>query len=177
MKVESSLRKEKEQKMKMRRSLFNPVVLSLVVEIAASLMLGGTAVLAAPVQNTIVIPIAGTVGGPPESVSISGNVQIKTTLVLDPDFGNPPAVLLSIDFLPNVTGRGLSTGTNYVAPGEQDLIRPLADALVIEMTFPFFPDTPGGFLSARSGLASFTLTYDNLGRVKVGTATVSTPNF
>jgi hypothetical protein len=177
MKVESSLRKEKEQKMKMRRPLFNPAVLLLVVGIPASVMLGGDTVLAAPVQSTIVIPIAGTVGGPPESVSISGNVQIKSTLVLDPDFNRPAAVLLSIDFLPNVTGRGLSTGTSYVAPAEQELVRPLADALVIQMTFPFFPDTPGGFLSARSGLVAFTLSYDDLGRVKAGTATVSTPNF
>ena len=160
--------------MKMRQRFFTPVVLSLLVGIAGGLVSGGTSALAA--TTTLVIPIAGTVDGLPESVSLSGKVQIQSRMVTDPDFGTPPAVILSIDFLV-VSGRGLSTGTRYVASGEQHLRRTLVPSDLVEITFPFFPQGARGAAQARPGLASFTMSFDvTTGRLTGATGSVTTVN-
>ncbi len=159
--------------MKMRRRFFAPVVLSLLVGIMGGLVCGGTSALAAP--SSVVISIGGTVDGLPESVTFSGLAHVRSTVVRDPDFGSPPAVILAIDFL-NVSGIGLSTGSKYVSGADDYVIRVLRPSDAIDVTFAFFPRGAGGFLSARSAVASFTLTFDNTGKLTSGTATISTPN-
>lgn len=162
--------------MNRRRPLFSPVVLSLLVGIMGGLVWEGASALPAS-ANTLLIPFGGTVDGLPESVSFSGLAQIKSRLVLDPDFGRPPAVVLSIDYH-SVSGQGLSTGATYVTSDNNELIRPLVASDVIELTFPFYPNAPGGILSARSGLASFSLKFDvRTGNITDGTVTITTPNF
>lgn len=160
--------------MKMRRRLFAPVILSLLVGIMGGMVCGGTSALAAP--SSLVISIGGTVDGSPESVNFSGLAHVRSTVVRDPDFGSPPAVILAIDFL-NVSGVGLSTGRRYVSGADDYMIRVLRPSDAIDVTFAFFPRGAGGFLSARSALASFTLTFDNAGKLTGGTGTISTPDF
>jgi hypothetical protein len=152
-----SARKEKERTMKRRRRFFTPVVLSLLVGMTGGLVWGGTAALADPA--TLVIPIAGTVDGPPERVSLSGRVRIQSRMVTDPDFGTPPAVILAIDFL-SVFGEGVATGARYVAAGDQVLRRTLAPVDLVEISFPFFPQGSDGALQARGARASFSLSFD-----------------
>jgi hypothetical protein len=159
--------------MNMRRLLVTPVVLSVVVAIMG-LVWGSTPAFAG--TTTTIIPISGTVNGQPESVSLSGNVQIKSTLVTDPDFGTPPKVILAFSFL-NVSGVGLSTGKKYMSSAEDNKIRPLAASDMVEITFPFQNMTMG-MSSARWGLASFTLIFDlTTGGVTQGTGTIATSNF
>lgn len=147
--------------MKIRRPLLVGVLSLLVV--VAGILVGGdypaVAVVSIASSTTTTIPYSGTVHGQPENVFLSGLVQIRAVVVRDPDFGKPPVVVLSIDFS-NVVGQGQRTGTTYVASGNQVLLRPLVKTDQVDVMFPFFPNTARGQLSARTALASFTLTYD-----------------
>ena len=128
-------------------------------------------------ESSLTIPIAGTVDGVTESVSLSGSAEIVSTLVLDPDFATLPREIISIKLV-NVSGVGLLTGASYVAEGEDVMMRLLAAEDLLEITFPFHPDTPGGEDLARSALASITLNFDVLtGALTDGTAGFSTPDF
>lgn len=163
--------------MKSRRPRFTLFVLTLLVGIVGSPLWGDTPALAQSLTSSLTIPIAGTVNGLTESVSLSGSAEIVSTLVLDPLLGTLPRELISIKLI-NVSGLGLSTGTSYVATGEDVLLRLLATSDLIEITFPFYPDTPDGASSARSALASITLNFDLLtGALTGGTAGFSTPSF
>ncbi len=165
--------------MKMRRLLVNPVVLSLLVVVLAGLVWGaGAPARAATIANTVVIPVSGTVSGQPESVAFSGKAQISSELVLDPKHTEPPGVILIVD-LSNVSGTGSSTGTTYVAGNGSNLRRLLVSADTVQITFPFFRSTTLGISpAARSGLASFALSFDlNTGAITNATASIATPNF
>jgi hypothetical protein len=169
----TSLRREKERDMKRRRLLFARVVLLLLVAIvggvvgASSPALG---VVSIPFSGTTVIPYSGTLDGLPEGVFLFGLVQVSMNVVNDPDFGQPPIVVLSFD-LGNVFGVGLMSGAKYVTSGGQTLIRPLVASDVVEITFPIMPSRAGGALEARQAAASFTLHYDTTtGRFTGGTA-------
>ena len=161
--------------MKTRRPLF-AVVLSVLVAVIGGVVGGSSpalAVVSIASSGTTTIPYSGTVSGAPESVFLSGYVQIAMKVVRDPDFGKPPIVLLSID-LSKVSGVGLKTGTRYVTSGGQELIRPRVPTDVVEITFAFFPSGTGGFTRARQALASFTLNYDvSTGAFASGTASTS----
>jgi hypothetical protein len=129
------------------------------------------AVVSIPFSGTTVIPYSGTLDGLPEGVFLFGLVQISMNVVRDPDFGQPPIVVLSFD-LGNVLGVGLSTGANYVASAGQALVRPLVASDVVEITFPVMPSGAGGALKARPAVASFTLNY-NLATGRLTGATAS----
>lgn len=163
--------------MKTRRLLFTPVVLALLVEVLGGLVWGSTPALAAAPTTTLNIPIAGTVTYGPESVALSGRALIRTIPVTDPTFGGPPGVVLSVNLL-TVTGVGLSTGTRFVATGENNLTRLFRPADTIEVTFPFFPVGTRGTTSARSGLVTFNLTFDGISGALTGAiGNVTTPVF
>ena len=144
--------------MSSRRQIVARVVALLV---AATLAWAGQAfgVVSSPSSGTTMVAYSGTVDGPPESVFLSGFVGIKATVVRDPESGRPPIVLLHID-LSNVVGVGITTGSTYVASGDQDLIRPLAASDVVDVTFAIVPKRAEGALEARTALASFTLTFN-----------------
>jgi len=147
--------------MKTRRPLFI-VVLALLVGIIGVLVGGSSpalAVVSIASSGTTTIPYGGVVEGAPESVFLLGFVQIDIVVVEDPDFGTPPTVRLSIDFS-HVSGVGLKTGTKYVTSGGQDLVRPLVDKDVFDVTFTVQPSGAAGVTRARSALASFTLNYN-----------------
>jgi hypothetical protein len=168
---------EKEGNMKTHRPLFTPIVLAFIVGILGGLIWGDTSAIAAAPTTTLVIPIAGTVAGGPESVALSGQTLIRSTFVADPTFGAPPGVVLSVNLV-GVTGVGISTGARYLATGENSLTRLFRPADKIEVTFPFFPVGPKGTASARSALATFNLTFDTISGALTGaTGSVTTPNF
>ena len=79
-------------------------------------------------------------------------------MITDPDFGNPPKMVLSIN-LSDVTNIGQRTKTTYVTSDEQTLTRPLAATDTVQMTFPFYP-SDGSAISSRTGMASFNLSFD-----------------
>ena len=157
--------------MKRRRPWFL-VVLSLLVVIVGG-QVGGSSPALAVVSNsplgTTAVSYSGTVHGQPENVFLSGLVQITRTVVRDPDFGRPAAVLYEIDFS-QVTGHGMKTGQTYVTSGNQVLIRPLVASDVVDVTFNFYP-SGGSIMAARSALASFTFNYNVAAGTASGTST------
>src|SRR6266702_1095464 len=159
--------------MKTRRPVFTLVVISLLVAMLGGLLGDCRPALA---DSSVAVAIFGTVDGAPERVYVSGVAQITSRLMkTGAKFNHPRSVMLSID-LHSVYGQGLSTGTTYVITGQDEVMRQLVASDLVEITFPLYPDGPGGFTSARSGLASFTLTFDvGTGALTGGTATISAP--
>jgi len=149
-----------------RRALFTPAALLLAA------MAGGAPAYAADA----LVPIQGVVSGQPESVSFSGQAQVKSRLVPDPDFGKP-SLLLTID-LSSVSGVGSSTKATYVISTQELVQRRLAGSHVVEITFPFMKSSSTDVSSARSGVASFALDFDlNTGAVTNATGNDSSPAF
>lgn len=162
--------------MKIRRLLFASAVLPVAVAILGVLLWGGGPALAAftTAASSALVSINGTVSGTPESVAFSGQAQIGSKMVTDPDFGKPPIVLLSID-LSNVTGVGSSTGNTYVTSSHAILARPLAATDTLQVRFPFAPN-PGGIAPTRVGLASFNLSFNvTTGMLTGAVATIASP--
>jgi hypothetical protein len=147
----------------------------IVCAVAGALGQPGGSAAAAPVSSTITIPIAGTVNLPTASIALSGSAEIVSTVVLDALFVEPPRELVTIKLV-GVSGVGLPSGTKYVARSQNTLLRILATSDAIDITFPFFPDTPDGALQARSLVAAFRLSFDLLtGTLIGGTGAFSTP--
>jgi hypothetical protein len=161
--------------MKKHQSLFTPGALSLAVALAAGALSGpaanaqttltatsttstSTSSTTTTTATSALVTVTGIVSGSPESVSFSGQAQVKANVVTDPDFGNPPVVVLSID-LSNITGVGSSTGKRYVIANQEIITRTLAAADTVQMTFPFAltstSTNPPGL-----GLASFNVSFD-----------------
>jgi hypothetical protein len=156
--------------MRIRRTKSAVVVLSFLVALSLA---GGGVAPAAALATTITIPISGTVDGGPESVSLSGSLQIASTLVVDPLLAAPKVRL--VIKLVNGSGVGLTSGAKYVAAGEDRLLRQLALSDHLDIMFPFFRATSGA-QSARSAMASMTLNFNlATGSVTGATATFSSP--
>ena len=171
-----------------RPALFSPVIRSMIVAIAASMLwcasTPASAQAAAAVSNAaavshaagaaattpaatvattktatdLVVPIKGTVSGLPESVSFVGTAHISANVVTDPDFGSVPTVLLSID-LGKITGIGSSTGSRYTTSTQENLNRRLSLVDTVQFTFPFI-QSGGSATSPRVGMASFDLSFN-----------------
>ena len=159
--------------MEIRRPVFARIVVSLLVVTLGGLLGDSRPALA---DSSVAVAIFGTVDGAPEGVYVSGVARITSRLMkTGAKFNHPRSVMLSID-LHNVSGQGLSTGATYVITGQDEVLRQLVASDLVEITFPLYPDEPGGFTSARAGLASFTLTFDvSTGALTGGRATVSNP--
>jgi hypothetical protein len=140
--------------MKTHRRSSIPAILSLFAGILAGIPSSGIA--ATP--TTLTIQVAGTVADGPENVRLVGLARITSTPLVQRTPGRP-RVAVSIDLLA-VSGQGVSTGTRYVSTGEANLTRLLVPSDLVELTFALVPSGPGGVLSARTALASFTLDYD-----------------
>jgi hypothetical protein len=141
--------------------------------LAAILVMTRADVPAAALATTVTVPIAGTVDGGPESVSLSGSIRITSTFVADPLL-DAPRERLAIKVV-NVSGVGLTTGAKYIATGESNLVRRLALLDQFEIMVPFFPAARGP-LSARSAMASLTLRFDlTTGALTKATARLSAP--
>ena len=121
----------------------------------------------------ITVPISGTVDGGPESVLLSGSLSIASTLVDDPVLTTPKE-RITIKLV-NVSGIGLMSGANYVATGEDRLMRLLSVSNHIDVMFPFYAtaDGPG---SARSAMVSITLNFDLVtGSLTDASAAITSP--
>ena len=162
--------------MKTDRPLFYPIVLLLLVAFIGGVVWWGTPVFGASTETTLTVPILGNVTGPTETVYLAGLVRITSNATTTSTVGAKPVVLL-IDFT-KVSGLGLSTGATYVSNAQAAVIRPLAVRDEVEVAFPFFPSRTGGFLSARSAVATFSLSYNvTAGQLTAGTAVLATPKF
>ena len=163
--------------MKMRRTLFAPAVLSLVVAITAGVVWQGSIPAQAAVTwSSTLVPIKGSVDGVPETVVFSGNAKVNSRLAPDPVF-NTPTLVLSID-LTSVSAVGSSTRSKYVVTGPEMVQRKVAASQLVEITFPFAKGSMGGTSEARTGVATFALNFNlTNGAVTSGTGSVSSPNY
>ena len=166
--------------MKIRRLPVGAVVLSLFAVVLSGLLWWtGTPARAAFAPTVAFIPASGIVTGQPESVKFSGQVQVSSELVLDTSkFNVPPAVILTFD-LSKVSGTGSSTEARYTAGGNgTSVYRPLVSNDTVEITFPFSRGTTMSMSSARSGVATFALSFDmSTGAITKGTANIAGPRF
>ncbi len=160
--------------MKMRRSLYPSVPLSLIAAAAmpwwgapasAQTTITSSAAVATSTSSTTtttstaaLVPVAGTVSGGAESVSFSGKAKLSADVVTDPDFGGTPTVVLSID-LSGLSGVGAATRKKYVTADGAIVNRRLAAGDAVQYTFPFY-ESGASPSSARVGLVSFNLSFD-----------------
>jgi hypothetical protein len=170
--------------MKMRQTLLTPAALSVLLALAWTPASAQNAVmLSAPVTTSSLttlsvsgVSIKGIVGGQPESVSFSGQAQISSRLVQDPDFGRP-VLLLTVN-LSTVSGVGSSTKATYVIATQELVQRHVAPSHEVEVTFPFMKSGSTDTSSARTGVASFAFSFDtNTGAVTSATGKVASPAF
>lgn len=92
-----------------------------------------------------------------ESVTFSGEVVITANVVTDPAL--PTGVSLHVDGR-GVKGVGDKTGTVYRNSCEANLTRLFGPKDKISLTFAFFEDKSGSYLTSKTGLITITLTYD-----------------
>jgi hypothetical protein len=161
--------------MKTRRTFLARAALPVLVAGAFAWWGGTSPAGAADPGTTTQVSISGTVSGAPESVDFAGTASVTSRLSPDPDFGKHKVILI-VD-LTNVGGVGASTQTKYVISGPDIMHRPLGAADTVNVTFPFAPAGTTAAADARSGLASFALSFDvNTGAVTAATAAVATPD-
>lgn len=155
----------------LKKALFLPVAAAAAGGAAMAIP---TSAEAAGTWNTIVVPLAGTVSGAPESVAFAGNARISTRLAHDPDFGKP-SLIMAID-LTEVPGIGTATQKRYVISGPAMVQKRHAESHVVEISFAFFPSGSSGVTDARSGIGTFSITVSTATGVitaangKIGTA-------
>jgi len=160
----------------MRRSLLASVLSFLLIGVVGGLLWGDGPAAAANVKSTRTILVGGTVTvNAPEVIPFSGNVQIKTVLVPDPDFRLPPLVHVSIDFL-DVQGLGQTTKTKYFANGADELNRAFRASDQLDLTFGIITETDRS-TSVGTGLVTLTLTFDTAGNLTSATGSVSNNPF
>jgi hypothetical protein len=156
--------------MKSRQSTSARFVLSWV---AAVCLAGSGDAPAAALETSLTIPISGTVNGGAESVALSGSLRIVSTVVSDTTLASPKERLVIT--LVGVSGVGLISGAQYVATGEDRLLRQLSPSDHVDVMFPFYRIGKGP-RAARSAAASVTLTFDVRARSLTGaTATFGSP--
>jgi hypothetical protein len=106
----------------------------------------------------LAVPIAGKVQDGTQSVSLSGEARVGTSVTHD-SFGDPASVVISVD-LSGIRGTDPS-GKKYQASGEEHLVRPLQESDVVEVTFVYYPaGTDASSSEARSATVSFRLRLD-----------------
>lgn len=169
--------------MKMRQALLTPLAVSILCGLAGAPASAQNAVmLSAPTTTNLTtsstsgVTIKGIVSGQPESVSFSGQAQVSSRLVQDPDFGRP-VLLLTVN-LGSVTGVGSSTKAKYVIASQEVVQRHVAPSHSVEVTFPFMKSGSTDMGSARTGVASFALSFDtSTGAVTSAAGNVKSPSF
>jgi hypothetical protein len=118
-------------------------------------LIGGiTSASAATTTAAVTVAVSGTISGPGESVSLSGNVQI--TAAVDTASGT---VVLALD-LTGLSGKGQSTGATYLFTPQAEVVRPLVAADTVVIGVAFYPNSPGGFLSASSAFTTLKLSFN-----------------
>lgn len=168
-----------QRNVKTRRSLFGPIIVTLLVWVVVGLVSGGSSAQAQTttptVDSSLTISVSGTVHDSNGTISISGYVTVNCTRVIDTTEGSPPLVVLDFDFsnLRGVSGNSFMNLKTYVTGGNEDTqIRPLQASDVITVTCPYY-DRAKGILSAKSLLVTATLNFDvSTGKLTSGSITV-----
>jgi hypothetical protein len=119
------------------------------------------------------IPIKDVIKGDTENIAFSGKASITGKVIDDPHFRGPTVLQLVIDFS-GITGVGVTTGKQYVTEAQAVLHRPLVVFDPIQATFPYY--SSGNFASARTALASFSVSYGPPAGLKI-TSKISAPSF
>ncbi len=100
---------------------------------------------------------SGTVSTSPEAVSCTGPLKISAVTVRDPVM--PPGVVFSFDSR-GLSCVGLTSKIAYINSGQANLTRPLVPTDVVETTFAFYQNVPGGYLKARTAVATLNVSYN-----------------
>jgi len=140
---------------------------SIAFRLPIALFLGGLLFAAAPAHaqatstSSFTIQVSGNASavktGLNETVGFSGPLIVTATVVNDPTLG--PTVAVFVDGR-GVVGTGSKTKTAYANTCVANLTRPFGPTDVIQTTFAFFQDTPGGYMSAKTGLLTLNLSYN-----------------
>jgi hypothetical protein len=139
-----------------------------------------------PTRSAVTLVISGTVGG---TAAISGSqtaaqeavafdkagVEIGSTLSRNSDPALPPVLIVDITFL-KAAGVGLVTKSKFTAQAGNSKLLPFASSYAIPITFPFNLDK-APFTDARSGLATFHLTFDTNGVITGATGSIDSNTF
>lgn len=126
--------------------------------------------------SSATVNVKGTVSGEPESVSLSGKVELQSRVVWsERNTAEPAAITLDID-LSGIAGTGTSTRTKYVTNAREIALRRLSATDLVEVAFPFYVSGTNGVSSSRTGLARFSLLYDvNTGALTSASGEVTSP--
>ena len=146
------------------------------LQIALSLLLGCLLAAAGPAAaqtatSSFSVTASGTVGGSSantasvaaagtptqEAINCTGTVKLSTIAVNDPSM--PPQVVVSVDTR-GLSCVGQTSKTTYLNSGQGNLTRPLVANDTIQMTFAVYPNTAGGYLKARTALATANLSFN-----------------
>ena len=139
-----------------------------------------------PTRNAVTVPVSGTVES---TAATSGSqtaaqepvafnkvpVEIGSTLSRNSDPALPPVLIIDITFL-KAEGVGLVTKSKFIAEAGVTKLKPFAANLVIPITFPFNLDKRP-LSEARSGLATFNLTFDTNGVITGASGTIANNPF
>jgi len=140
--------------------------------VALPMLLGCLFLVAGPAfaqsaSSTFSVKVSGTLSptasstptttSPGESITCTGTVKVMSTAVSDPTL--PPQVVVSVDTTA-VTCTGQTSKTVYLNSGQGNLTRPLVANDKIDMTFAVYPNVAGGYMKARTGLATVNLSFD-----------------
>jgi hypothetical protein len=151
-----------------------------ILSIALAALLLAPAAFAQTAVSTFNVTVAPTTAtaaqtGFSEAITFSGVVHLTATVATDPVL--PPQVVLSIDGR-EVTGK--SSTAAYKNECEANLTRPFTASDVVQLTCAVFKDGPGSYLSAKTGVFTFNLTYDMttkaLTKATVSMSAVATAN-
>ena len=107
------------------------------------------------VQVSATLPALQT--GLSESVTFSGPLRVKATVVTDPAL--PAGVVVLVDGR-GVIGKGVTTGATYNNTAFANLSRRFAATDTVKTTFAFFAAGPGSHLRAKTALLTLNLTYN-----------------
>lgn len=115
--------------------------------------------------SSFTFTLAGTVAGGSEAVTCSGPVKVTAMVVKDPSM--PPNSIVSLDTR-SLACTGATTGARYLNSGQATLTRLLGPSDQVQTSISLYPNTPDGFMHARTGLATLNLSYDVAAGALVG---------
>jgi hypothetical protein len=109
--------------------------------------------------SSFTVNVSGILAGGSEAVTCAGPVKVTSMVVKDPSM--PPNSIVNINARYLVC-TGVTTGARYLNSGEANLTRIMAATDQVQTTFAVYPDAPGGFMHARSAVATLTMNYNTV---------------
>ncbi|HEY5677078.1 MAG TPA: hypothetical protein VIR81_09840 [Myxococcales bacterium] len=115
--------------------------------------------------SSFTFTLAGTVAGGSEALNCSGPVKVTAMIVKDPSM--PPNSIVSLDTR-LLSCKGATTGAAYKNSGQATLTRLLGPTDQVQTAISLYPNTPDGFMHARTGVATLNLSYNVTAGALVG---------